>query len=58
VVLFNPRRDVREEHLRSGSDGVIEALTPTGRATVAALKMNRPLAIALRREALAAAARE
>jgi hypothetical protein len=57
AALFDPRRDVRGEHLRDDDDGTIEALTPTGRATVDALKMNRPLAIALRREARAAAAR-
>ena len=47
--LFHPRREVWEHHFRW--DGVrILGLTPTGRATLAALSMNRPLALAIRRE--------
>jgi hypothetical protein len=49
VPLFHPRREVWGRHFRW--DGVlILGLTPTGRATVAALSMNRPLALAIRRE--------
>jgi hypothetical protein len=47
--LFHPRREVWVRHFRW--DGVrILGLTATGRATVAALGMNRPLALAIRRE--------
>ena len=49
VPIFRPRREVWGRHFRR--DGVrVLGLTPTGRATVAALSMNRPLALAIRRE--------
>jgi hypothetical protein len=49
LPLFHPRRDVWSRHFRW--DGVrILGLSPTGRATVAALSMNRSLALAIRRE--------
>ena len=48
VVLFDPRRDAWRLHFRW--DGVrVVGITPTGRATVMALHMNRPLA-AIREE--------
>jgi hypothetical protein len=47
--LFNPRDQVWEDHFRWEGAAVVP-LTPTGRATVAALAMNRPLAIAIRSE--------
>ena len=47
--LFSPRGQVWGDHFRW--DGpVVVPLTPTGRATVAALAMNRPLAVAIRLE--------
>ena len=47
--LFNPRSQLWEEHFhREGA--VVLPLTPTGRATEAALAMNRPLAVAIRLE--------
>jgi hypothetical protein len=47
--LFNPRVEPWEEHFRW--DGVhVLGLTPTGRASVEALKMNRLLVLAIRRE--------
>jgi hypothetical protein len=47
--LFNPRREGWRLHFRW--DGVrVVGLTPTGRATVVALCMNRPLALAIRHE--------
>jgi hypothetical protein len=47
--LFNPRKDLWLEHFRW--DGVqIIGLTPTGRATVVALGMNRKLILAIREE--------
>lgn len=49
VALFNPRREVWRQHFCWDGLSVV-GLTPTGRATVAALSMNRPLALAIRRE--------
>lgn len=54
VPLLHPRNDAWSMHLRTTEEGAVEGVTPTGRATVDALKMNRPLAIALRREAAVA----
>ena len=49
VPLFNPRRHVWEEHFRWAAERVVP-LTPVGRATVAALALNRPLILAIRQE--------
>ncbi|MCI0700622.1 MAG: HNH endonuclease [Planctomycetia bacterium] len=47
--LFNPRTDRWDDHMEW--DGVrAVGLTPTGRATIAALDMNRPLILAIREE--------
>jgi hypothetical protein len=49
AALFNPRVDSWEQHFRW--DGVrLLGMTPTGRATVDALKMNRLLILAIRGE--------
>jgi hypothetical protein len=49
VPLFNPRRDVWSEHFIWSADGLlIVGLTPTGRATVAALDLNRARAVNIR----------
>ena len=49
VPLFNPRRDVWAEHF--GWRGVrLVALTATGRATIKALALNRPVILAIRLE--------
>ncbi len=49
VPLFSPRTDRWYDHFRW--EGVqMVALTPTGRATLAALQMNRPLILAIRHE--------
>jgi hypothetical protein len=49
VALFHPRRQRWHDHFRW--EGVrILGLTPTGRATIAALQMNRPLILAIRGE--------
>ena len=48
--LLDPRKDLGTDHLRPSDDGWFLGLTPTGRATIELLKMNRPLAVALRRE--------
>jgi hypothetical protein len=49
VLLFNPRTQTWEEHFRWEGERVVPR-TPTGRAPVAALAMNRPLIIAIRQE--------
>ena len=42
VPLFNPRQSVWSEHFIWSADGILViGLTPTGRATVAALDLNR-----------------
>lgn len=47
--IFNPRQEKWTDHFVW--EGVqINGLTPTGRATVAALQMNRPLILAIREE--------
>lgn len=49
VALYNPRRDPWQAHFRW--DGIfLRGLTATGRATVEALKLNRPLIVAIRQE--------
>jgi hypothetical protein len=49
VALFNPRRDTWRVHFRW--DGVhIVGLTASGRATIAALRLNRALVLAIRHE--------
>jgi len=50
VELFHSRRNAWRLHFRWDDNGRLAGLTPTGRATVAALSMNRSLAIAIRRE--------
>jgi len=48
--LFHPQRDEWKHHFAWSEDGTrIVALTPTGRATVAALRMNRPPLVRVRR---------
>lgn len=43
IRLFHPNIDKWEEHFRWSSDGLrIIGVTPTGKATVIALKLNRP----------------
>lgn len=49
VSLFNPRTQSWTEHFRWEGEK-IAPLTPMGRATVAALAMNRPAIIAIRHE--------
>lgn len=52
VRLLDPRRDEWTEHLRW--EGVeVRGLTPTGRATVELLRLNRPLILAIREEEMA-----
>src|SRR2546425_8551500 len=49
VPLFNPRLDVWSQHFRWEGVRVI-ALTATGRATIEALALNRPMILAIRQE--------
>jgi len=50
VALFHPRRDLWQDHFIWSRDFTrIVGLTPTGRATVEALRLNRPGLINLRR---------
>lgn len=51
AALFNPRKQNWSEHFMWSEDGsMIIGLTPTGRATVAALQLNNPLALIVRLE--------
>src|SRR5439155_16386381 len=47
--LFDPRRDAWQSHFR-WLGVLLVGMTPSGRATVSALDMNRPLILAIRRE--------
>jgi hypothetical protein len=49
VPLFNPRMQVWPEHFRWDNERVVP-LSPTGRATAAALALNRPVIVAIRQE--------
>jgi hypothetical protein len=50
VRLFNPRHQDWHEHFRWSDNGcLIIGSTPTGRATVAALNLNRPTLVLARR---------
>jgi HNH endonuclease len=50
IALFNPRTQVWGDHFRWGQDGaIIIGLTPTGRATVEALRLNNEIAVEVRR---------
>ena len=50
VPLFHPQRDAWTDHFGWNEDASeIVALTPIGRATIAALRMNRPQLIRVRR---------
>jgi putative hemolysin len=50
VDLFHPRSDVWSDHFVIQSDGRIDGLTPTGRATARLLDMNGSPQLELRRE--------
>lgn len=54
VAIFNPRRQKWSDHFAWSDDSLqIIGLTATGRATVAALRLNRPELVKLRRLLLA-----
>ena len=51
ISLFHPRRHRWEEHFEvSPSSGTLNGLTPIGRATIALLRMNRPVQSIARRQ--------
>ncbi len=52
VSIFNPRMDRWNDHFRWDDVHVI-GLSATGRATIEALQMNRPLVLEIRKEATA-----
>jgi hypothetical protein len=55
VALFNPRKSRWQDHFCWSDDGVtVLGITPTGRATIEALRFNRPTVKALRRLLVAA----
>lgn len=50
VPLFHPRRQNWSDHFTwAAGDAMIEGLTPSGRATIVALRMNNPVVVAARR---------
>lgn len=50
MPLYNPRTQPWREHFGWSVDGsLIEGRTPTGRATIVALQLNRPMLVAARR---------
>ena len=50
AAVFNPRTSRWSEHFRVTDGGLIVGDTPVGRASVQLLRVNRPLAIEIRRE--------
>jgi hypothetical protein len=50
VALFHPRRQLWDEHFSVEDDGRIAANTASARATILRLRLNRVVAIAIRRE--------
>jgi 5-methylcytosine-specific restriction endonuclease McrA len=50
VPLFNPRADNWREHFRVTDEFLIEGITSNGRASIAALRMNRSLIVSIRKE--------
>jgi hypothetical protein len=50
VRLFHPREDAWSAHFRLNNEFELEGLTPTGVATIEALKMNRPAIVLIRKE--------
>ena len=50
VRLFHPREETWSEHFRLNDEFELEGLTPTGQATISALRMNRPAIISIRKE--------
>jgi hypothetical protein len=50
MPLYNPRTQPWREHFGRSVDGsLIDGRTPTGRVTIVALQLNRPMLVAARR---------
>lgn len=49
IILFNPRQDIWDDHFE-WHGVVLHGKTPTGRGTITALKMNRPIILEIRKE--------
>lgn len=50
VALYNPRTQPWRDHFHWSDDAaMLVGLTPTGRTTIAALQLNRPMLVAARR---------
>ncbi len=49
VTIFNPREQTWQDHF-AWSGVLVRGLTPVGRATIAVLKMNRAIILAIRAE--------
>lgn len=50
VSLFHPREENWSEHFRLNDEFEFEGLSPSGRATISALGMNRPAIVSIRKE--------
>ena len=50
VRLFHPREESWSAHFRLNDEFEFEGLSPTGHATIAALGMNRPAIVSIRKE--------
>ena len=50
VPLFHPRADIWSDHFRWSPSWQLVGRTPKGRATIAALRMNRPAIIEIRKQ--------
>ncbi|XZE18346.1 HNH endonuclease [Pirellulaceae bacterium SH449] len=50
VRLFHPREETWSEHFRLNDEFEFEGLSPTGRATIVAMGMNRPAIVSIRKE--------
>ena len=50
VSLFHPREENWSEHFLLNDEFEFEGLSPSGRATISALGMNRPAIVSIRKE--------
>jgi hypothetical protein len=50
VRLFHPREQIWFDHFRLNDEFEFEGLSPIGRATIAAIGMNRPAIVSIRKE--------
>lgn len=53
VPLFNPRKDIWQDHFRLTVDGTILLLTPEGRVTARLLQFNTPIQVQIRADLIA-----